>query len=57
MRQNLLLLTDITKGLTVDLVGARNVGIDQVLFNPNRIFHDDHPTFEIVDLIELKKIL
>ena len=43
--------------LEVDIIGANNVGIDQVFFNPNKISHNENVTFEINDLIELKNIL
>jgi YjjG family noncanonical pyrimidine nucleotidase len=40
-----------------DCIGARNAGIDQVYFNPQEIPHSEALTFEIRDLVELKKIL
>lgn len=39
--------------LEVDIEGARQVGIDQVFFNPERVKHDGRSTFEIFDLSEL----
>lgn len=41
----------------VDIAGARNAGIDQVFYNPNRMASQFKPSFEITDLIELKRIL
>ena len=41
----------------VDIVGAQNVGLDQVYFNPQKIENSNGCTFEINDLIELKKLL
>lgn len=43
--------------LEVDIVGAKNAGIDQVYFNPDKIDHEQSITNEIYDLIELKNIL
>ncbi len=43
--------------LAVDIVGARNAGIDQVYFNPSRDTHDEKVTFEIDKLIEIREIL
>jgi putative hydrolase of the HAD superfamily len=39
--------------LEVDIIGAANVGMDQVFFNPERIEHAALPTIEIFDLKEL----
>ena len=44
-------------GLDVDIVGARNAGIDQVFFNPDSKEHDYEVTYEIKSLDELKKFL
>ena len=41
----------------VDIVGAQNVGMDQVFFNPQKLPNTNTCTFEIADLIELKGIL
>lgn len=41
----------------VDMVGARNAGIDQVFFNPKGQHVAFSPTYEIKDLIELKRFL
>lgn len=40
-----------------DILGAKNVGIDQVYFNPQKYNSDCNPTFEISDLSQLLKIL
>ena len=40
----------------IDIVGAQNVGMDQVFFNPEGVSHDITPTFEIKCLKELKEI-
>jgi len=42
--------------LAVDCVGARNVGMDQVYFNPEGIGHEENVTFEIKSLKELVNI-
>ena len=43
--------------LGADIIGAREVGIDQVYFNPKKIEHTEELNFEMEDLIELKQIL
>lgn len=43
--------------LKVDIVGARNIGMDQVYFNPEKSEHDEAATYEISCLKELKNIL
>lgn len=43
--------------LDVDILGAQNVGMHSVYFNPNRLAHHDEPTYEIHCLSELKNIL
>lgn len=43
--------------LNVDILGAQNVGMDQVYFNPERLQHEAKPTFEIACLSELQQIL
>ena len=43
--------------IEVDILGARNCGMDQVFFNPNKLITRAKPTYEIESLIELKKIL
>ena len=40
-----------------DIQGARNAGIDQVFFNPERTEVSLQPTYEIHNLLELKSIL
>lgn len=42
--------------LQADILGAKNAGIDQVYFNPEKIQHEETPSFEIYSLIELKNI-
>jgi putative hydrolase of the HAD superfamily len=41
----------------VDIVGAKNVGMDQVLFDPENKTQQNGSTFTIRDLMELKGIL
>lgn len=43
--------------LQVDIVGARNFGIDQIFFNPSNIPHQEKVTFEIKTLTEIISIL
>ena len=43
--------------LQVDILGAKNFGIDQVYFNPQKLMHNEIPTYEISSLPELKLIL
>jgi putative hydrolase of the HAD superfamily len=43
--------------LKIDLLGARQAGIDQIYFNPSGIPHNEDITFEINSLYELKEIL
>ncbi len=43
--------------LDIDILGARNAGMDQVFFNPLKATHKDSPTFEISCLSELKAII
>ncbi|HRP88837.1 MAG TPA: YjjG family noncanonical pyrimidine nucleotidase [Edaphocola sp.] len=43
--------------LEVDILGAKNIGMEQVYFNPNKIKHQEQPTFEISNLKELELIL
>jgi putative hydrolase of the HAD superfamily len=42
--------------LAVDIAGARNIGMDQVFFNPEKSEHDDKATYEISCLKELIEI-
>jgi putative hydrolase of the HAD superfamily len=43
--------------LTVDILGAKNSGIDQVYFNPSKYPHKEVVTYEISSLMELMEIL
>jgi putative hydrolase of the HAD superfamily len=43
--------------IEVDIVGAKNNGIDTVYFNPGRIPHNGGVQYEIFDLIELKTLI
>ncbi|MCK4853233.1 MAG: YjjG family noncanonical pyrimidine nucleotidase [Bacteroidales bacterium] len=43
--------------LEVDILGARNFGIDQVFLNRDNVIHNDPVTYEIDSLLELKDIL
>jgi putative hydrolase of the HAD superfamily len=43
--------------LDIDILGARNAGMDQVFFNPFKTPHKDSPTYEISCLSELKTII
>ncbi|MBA3901707.1 MAG: noncanonical pyrimidine nucleotidase, YjjG family [Bacteroidetes bacterium] len=42
--------------LEVDIVGARNAGLDQIYFNPKKIAHKEMVTYEIDCLSRLKDI-
>lgn len=42
--------------LAIDVLGAKNVGMDQVYYNPNKIPHTEQPTYEVAHLAELKSI-
>jgi putative hydrolase of the HAD superfamily len=44
-------------GLEVDVAGARNAGWDTVFFNPLKMEHHQHVTFEISSLEELRAFL
>ncbi|MFT4062857.1 MAG: YjjG family noncanonical pyrimidine nucleotidase [Edaphocola sp.] len=44
-------------GLAIDVLGAREFGMDQVYFNPVGMAHHDRVTFEIKRLSELETIL
>ena len=39
----------------MDIIGAKQVGMDQVLFDPDHKFSQNGSTYYINDLIELKK--
>lgn len=43
--------------LIADISGAKNFGIDQVFFNPQKVKHKEEITYEIQSLDELKLIL
>jgi len=43
--------------LNVDIIGARDSGLDQVFFNNQRTQHNEVVSFEITNLKNLKKIL
>jgi len=43
--------------LAVDILGAANVGMDQIYFNPQRNMHNETITHEIVSLNEIMEIL
>jgi len=43
--------------LEVDIIGARNFGIDQVYFNPKCIPHSEKVTYEIANLSDVKAFL
>lgn len=53
-KHNSLMIGD---ALYVDILGARQVGMAQVYFNPKKIPHNEKPTYEISCLSELKNIL
>lgn len=54
LRTECLMIGDV---IEVDILGAKNAGIDQVFLNQNKIFTNLRPTFEIERLIELVDIL
>lgn len=41
----------------VDILGAKDFGMDQVLFDPHKRYHQNGSTFYINDLLELKSFL
>ncbi|MBN2520261.1 MAG: YjjG family noncanonical pyrimidine nucleotidase [Bacteroidales bacterium] len=43
--------------LEIDIIGARNFGIDQIYFNPDSLPHTEEVTYEIRSLKEIEKIL
>ncbi len=53
-RKNSLMIGD---SLLADIIGARNVGIDQVFFNPHSNQHQEKVSFEIKALDELPGLL
>ena len=42
--------------LAIDVLGAKNIGMDQVYYNPYKIPHTEQPTYEVAHLAELKSI-
>jgi len=42
--------------LEADILGAQRFGMDQVYFNPNRLAHNERPTYEVSCLSELKQL-
>ena len=54
LRTESLMIGDV---IEVDILGAKNAGIDQIYLNPNKISANFRPTFEIQKLIELVDIL
>ena len=42
--------------LAIDVLGAKNAGMDQVYYNPYKIPHTEQPTYEVAHLAELKNI-
>lgn len=53
-RSNSLMIGD---NLQVDVLGARNAGIDQVYYNPKQELHSFKPTFEVSHLEEIIPLL
>jgi putative hydrolase of the HAD superfamily len=43
--------------LVADILGAKNVGIDQVYFNPEKNKHQEKVSYEISSLDELSPLL
>ncbi len=43
--------------LSTDIMGAKNAGIDQIYFNPYKAEHQEEPTYEIHQLMEIRNIL
>ena len=43
--------------IEVDIIGAKNTGIDQVYVNYSNIYHEEKATYEINDLKELRDLL
>lgn len=43
--------------LDIDILGARQIGMAQMFFNPNKISHQEKPTYEIECLSEIQSIL
>lgn len=43
--------------IEADILGAQNIGMDQVFYNPTQKIHAETPTYEISDWKELEEIL
>lgn len=43
--------------LPVDILGAKDFGMDQIYFNPQRLLHSESITYEVETLLEIKNIL
>ena len=43
--------------LNVDILGAKNAGIDQIYFNYDKILHNQDITYEVHSLLDILKIL
>ena len=43
--------------LAIDVLGARNSGLDQIYYNPRQAAHNEKITFEISELLHLRDIL
>jgi putative hydrolase of the HAD superfamily len=43
--------------LPVDILGAKDFGMDQIYFNPQGLYHSEKITFEVEALLEIKNIL
>ena len=53
-RRHCLMIGD---NLRADILGAKNAGIDQVFYNPDRLEHEEEITYEIACLSDLRTIL
>ena len=53
-RRSCLMIGD---NLRADILGAKNAGIDQVFYNPERLQHKEEITYEVACLSELRAIL
>lgn len=53
-RKNSLMIGD---NLAVDVLGAKNVGMDQVYYNPKGLKHDEKITYEVQHLEEMLTLL
>lgn len=43
--------------MEADIIGARNLGIDQIFYNPHQVAHQEIVTFEVKNLTEIMNIL